>query len=103
MRALFKNGSRPAAPMPSDCGSELVGRTPVTSAYHVGPIADSRLRDDDPRRRRNALDLAPQVGVVDAQVLLWADDLTTPHGVEDMLLRVTAAAVVHTRVSELAL
>src|SRR4051794_18359605 len=50
-------------------------------------VADAGLGDDEPRTRRLALDLAPQVGDVHAQILLRMAERLRPHCVEQLLVR----------------
>src|SRR5256885_11857292 len=54
----------------------------VTSPRQLDPVADAGLRDDQLRARRIGFDLAPQVGDVDAEILLRVAELAAPHGVE---------------------
>src|SRR3954465_8821126 len=77
--------SRSSRP-PNDCVTRLVQRALVTSAYHVGAIADARLRDHDARRGGIAFDFTTEVRDVNTQVLLGAAELPAPYGVEDLLM-----------------
>src|SRR5256885_920779 len=63
----------------------------VTSPRQLDPVADAGLRDDQLRTRRIDFDLAPQVGDVDAEILLRVAELAAPHGVEDLLVGEGAA------------
>src|ERR1051326_3713543 len=88
---------------PNEGRVTLVGRKIATSANDVGPIADTRLRDHDARRRRITLDLPPQIRDVHAEVLLRASELAAPDGVEDLLVGERSAARAHQRVQDLPL
>src|SRR3954468_1342452 len=98
--------ARRSRSLPNDVpapGGAPRGKAVVTSAHDVGAIADAGLRDHDPRRRRIALDLAPEVRDVDPEVLLRAPELPAPDGVEDLLVGERATARGHERVQDLPL
>ena len=96
-------GSQRSTRRPIEGPSRLVETVLATSAHDVGPIADARLRDDDPWRRRIAFDLAAKVRDVDTKVLLWAAELPTPHRVENLLMRESSAAGIDERAQNLPL
>src|SRR3989442_9258176 len=79
------------APQKSEArtGGQRIRR--VTSPRQLDPVADAGLRDDQLRTRRIDFDLAPQVGDVDAEILLRVAELAAPHGVEDLLVGEGAA------------
>src|SRR3954464_2707413 len=98
--------ARRSRSLPNDVpapGGAPRGKAVVTSAHDVGAIADAGLRDHDPRRRRIALDLAPEVRDVDPEVLLRAPELPAPDGVEDLLVGERATARGYERVQDLPL
>src|SRR2546428_9198021 len=85
------------APQKSEArtGGQRIRR--VTSPRQLDPVADAGLRDDQPRTRRIDFDLAPQVGDVDAEILLRVAELAAPHGDEDLLVGDGAARLADPR------
>ena len=59
--------------------------------WRIDAIAHTRLGDDDLGRRGIQLDLPPEVRNVYPQILLRAAKFAPPHGIEDLLVRQSAA------------
>src|SRR5438094_10643961 len=63
------------------------GNGALPGGGQLGAIADPGLRHDELRASRVQLDLAPQVGDVNAQILLGIARGVSPHRLEDLLMR----------------
>src|SRR5262245_8944518 len=66
-------------------------------------VTNARLGDEDARSHRIALDLAPQIGHVDSQILLWVTPGARPDRIKQLLVCKRAIGVRHKRTQQVPL